>query len=283
MSIQLYDLNPYLRCAPLINYQSNHNPVKITDCRIFYVTQGHADIIIKNQHYSFVPGSLFYCCGGSEYNIISPEGFSPVCLNFDLTQAHNTFNQAFPRQKMPCPETEIHIPVFHDEVEDSVFLNDHFFLQDARCLYHYISKIQHEFATNILYSREICSSILKELLLELHRIPNQKIPSKIELIINYIETNYAQDITNKTLAQLAGYHEYHLNRIFLSLTGTNLHSYLIRVRLNHACQLILNTDIPLKTISKQVGFHCYPHFSSYFKQAFGCSPIQYRKRLRESI
>ena len=283
MSIKLCDLNPYIRCAPLVNYQSNHNPVKITDCRIFYVTKGYADILIQNQHYSLVPDSLFYCCGGSEYNIISPEGFFPICLNFDLTQVHNTFEQSCPIQKMTLPETPLSIPIFYDELENSTFLNDHFYLRDARNFFSYVKRIQTEFYEKTLYSREICSSILKELLLELHRIPHQKVPSSIDLVMKYMEANYAQDISNKTLAELAGYHEYHLNRIFLSVTGTNLHSYLIRVRLNHACRLMLNTDIPLKTISEQVGFHCYPHFSNYFKQSFGCSPNLYRNRFKESI
>ena len=112
MAIQLCDLNPYLRCAPLTYYKSAHNPVRITDCRIFYITGGHGTIIIQNQHYELLPDSLFYCCGGSEYNIISEDGFYPICLNFDLTQAHNDCHATFPRQKMPRPDTPVRIPIF---------------------------------------------------------------------------------------------------------------------------------------------------------------------------
>ena len=283
MSIRLFDLNPFLRCAPLTHYKSANNPVRITDCRIFYVTDGSAELIIKNQHYNLIPDSLFYCCGGSEYNIISPDGFVPICLNFDLTQEYNSHLETFPRQKISKPDAPVRIPIFFDEVEDSAILNDHFYLENAHQLSHYIQRIQQEFNGNTLYSRELCSGILKELLLELHRVHKTTAPSKIDLVIQYLETNYAENITNKTLADLVGYHEYHLNRLFLSCTGTNLHNYLLKVRMNRASQLILNTDIPLNDIPEKIGFHSYPHFSSYFKQMFGCSPARYRKRTKESI
>ena len=98
-----------------------------------------------------------------------------------------------------------------------------------------------------------------------------------------MEANYASDISNKTLADLAGYHEYHLNRLFLSHTGTNLHNYLLRLRINRASLLIQNTDLPLKEIAEKTGFHSYPHFSAYFRQVSGCSPAQYRRQMQESI
>lgn len=117
--MKLYEINPYVRFASPINYKAKHNPVKVTDCRIFYVTGGKADIFIENQHYSLEPNSLLYCCGGSEYNIEAPNGFSPICINFDLTQTNNTLTMPI----SPWKQTESlrDVPVFHDDIEDSPF------------------------------------------------------------------------------------------------------------------------------------------------------------------
>ena len=101
--------------------------------------------------------------------------------------------------------------------------------------------------------------------------------------MKYIEENYEKHLTNKELAALAGYHEYYLNRLFLAATGGNLHSYLLKVRLNRAAYLILNTDLSLQEIQAMVGFNSYPHFSSSFKQQFGFSPAQYRRGLKNRI
>ncbi|MBQ7840172.1 MAG: helix-turn-helix transcriptional regulator [Lachnospiraceae bacterium] len=279
--MKLCDMNPHLRFASQITYKAEDNPVKVTDCRIFYTGSGSADIFIENQHYSLSRGSLFYCCGGSQYNIKAPEGFSPLCLNFDLTQQHNA--QLLPFSPVSTAKGIPDIAVHFDPVEDSPFLNSHFYLQDGSCIYPYIEKILAEFSGNGAFFREICSSKLKELLIELHRVQKSTTPSTVEFIIKYMEDHYEKDLNNKELAALAGYHEYHLNRLFLAGTGTNLHNYLLKVRLNHASYLILNTDIPLKEIPEKVGFHNYPHFSSYFKQQFGFSPAQYRRHLKDNI
>ena len=124
---------------------------------------------------------------------------------------------------------------------------------------------------------------MKLLLLELHRASQKELPEKLQTVREYIHDHYAERITNKTLADLVGYHEYYLNRIFLSYTGKNLHSYLLSVRLEHAKELILNTDLSLQVISSRVGFGNYAHFSAYFKQICHQSPAQYRKQLRSNI
>lgn len=277
--MKLCDVNPYIRFAGKIHYISAGIAVKVTDCRIFYITAGHAQLRIANQVFALNPNSLFYCCGGSAYTIEAPQGFDPICLNFDMTQAHNDSALPFP----PCTDDRRETVVFYDCVEDSDVLNGHVFLDNAQELYPSIRKILDAFTNQEPYFREHASCSLKKLLLLLHRNPQAALPEKIELVKRYIDQHYASDLNNKTLAQLAGYHEYYLNRTFLASVGSSLHEYVLKVRLNRASYLILNTDIPLKAVPEQVGFHSYPHFSNYFKQYFGLSPAEYRKNVRSSI
>lgn len=248
------------------------------DCRIIYVTEGNAKLRIANQVHSLVPHSLFYCCAGSVYTIEAPQGFDPICLNFDLTQTHNDIIAPYP----PVTDWK-NVTITSDAVEDSDILGGYLFLENAEELFAPIQKILDLFFQQSHYFREHGSCTLKKLLLLLHRDPKAAIPPKIELVKSYVEQHYAEDITNAVLARLVGYHEYYLNRTFLAHTGSSLHEYLLKVRLNRASFLILNTDLPLKAIPDQVGFRSYPHFSSYFKQHFGLSPAEYRKNLRNSI
>jgi AraC-like DNA-binding protein len=277
--MKLCDLNPHIRFAARIHYISECSTVKVSDCRIFYVDDGEAKLTIAGQCYSLLPHSLFYCCGGSEYTIEAPEGFDPICLNFDLTQARNEVLIPYPTYTTNWDSMQIHF----DEIADSPLLSGHFYLENAKELLPVITKIMEYFSGKAPFFRELSSCTLKKLLLLLHRDPQIAIPPKMALVKSYIDQHYADDITNKDLAALAGYHEYHLNRIFLAATGINLHEYLLQARLNQASYLILNTDLPLKSIPEQTGFHSYPHFSSYFKQHFGLSPAQYRKQVRDGI
>ena len=277
--MKLCDINPHIRFAAKIHYISAGNTVKVTDCRIFYTIAGQAQLRIANQNFVLKPNSLFYCSGGSTYAIEAPTGFDPICLNFDMTQAQNDAVVPFPPGMMDWDS----MAVFHDHIENSNVLNDYIYLENAEELLPAIEKILETFSKQPPYFREHASCSLKKLLLLLHRDPQTAIPPKIELVKAYIDQHYVENISNQHLARLAGYHEYYLNRIFMSSVGSSLHEYLLKVRLNRASYLILNTDIPLKAVPEQVGFHSYPHFSNYFKQYFGLSPADYRKNVRDSI
>lgn len=277
--MKLCDLNPHIRFASRIHYISEISTVKVSDCRIFYVADGQAQLRIANQSFTLHPHSLFYCCAGSEYTIEAPDGFDLICLNFDLTQAYNEDLIPYPT----CTAGWDRMPINFDDIEDSTLLSGHLYLENAKELLPAMTKITDYFSEKAPYFREHSSCTLKKLLLLLHRDPKIAVPPKIKLVKAYIDRHFAEDITNRDLAALAGYHEYYLNRIFLASTGINLHEYLLQVRLNHASYLILNTDLPLKSIPEQAGFHSYPHFSSYFKQHFGLSPAQYRKQVKDGI
>lgn len=279
--MRVCDINPYVRLVTSLHYDARHNTVKVTDCRIFYIEEGTASLYIGEQHYRLHPHCLFYCCAGSEYTIETQEGVSLICINFDLTQAHNDMGVPFP----PCSVREewSRMPVFFQGVTDSPFLNGHLHLPNAEGLYRYLEELIMEFSADSRFGKELRSAALKMLLTQLHCQGQTALPPKIEFVQRYIQKNYMNNITNKELATLVGYHEYYFNRVFTAHTGISLHGYLLKVRLSRASFLILNTDMELTAIPEQVGFKSYPHFSSYFKQAYGYSPAQYRKHLKGSI
>lgn len=281
--MHLSDLNPHLRFATYLRYETHYDPnaVQVTDCRIFYMTEGDALLCIDGVGYPLAPGSLFYCHAGSRYTIRTQQGFSLVCLNFDLTQAHRQHTLPF----SPVGDTSLWdtMPVFADRVSDSSFLNGHLFLENATRAYSQLRQIVEDFSSADPLGQQLSSARLKLLLIDLHRTGGRDIPEKIQLVKAYMQNNYGQKITNRELAALVGYHEYHLNRLFVKYVGMNLHQFLLKVRLNQACYLILNTELSLQAIAAQTGFSDYAHFSHSFKQLYGYAPVQYRKQLKEKI
>ena len=98
--MNIYDLMPRLRFAAQLHYEMHYNQknVKVTDCRIFYVTEGHGQLQIDGNRYELQPGCLFYCCAGSIYKISTLEGFSFISLNFDLSSHSDRSGRPFPRR-----------------------------------------------------------------------------------------------------------------------------------------------------------------------------------------
>ena len=105
----------------------------------------------------------------------------------------------------------------------------------------------------------------------------------VSQIIDYIQENYNQSLNNDMLSAVSGYHPNYLNRLFQKHTGTSIHKYILNVRLAEAKKMLLNTDYSLSYIAEKVGFNSNTHFSNYFKQTLGISPLAFRKQFKNSL
>lgn len=274
--MNIADINPFIRFADLVNYRTSSGKVYVKDCRIFYTSRGTADITIENQHYKLDEGSLFYCTSGSIYEISSPGGADILAINFDLTQENKHQNESF----LPVKRTSDFVPKISTTISDSSFLSSHLFISKGTQFKPQIKAIIKEFESFRLLSREKSSSMLKTLLCELHQssvILGASSFDTVNQIIDYINRNLNLQFTNKELADMANYHEYHLNRLFLQTTGLSIHKYIIKQRLEESKRLLQNTELSVSQIAEQIGFQNSAYFSNYFKSVIGLTPLQYRK------
>ncbi len=97
----------------------------------------------------------------------------------------------------------------------------------------------------------------------------------------YIERHYNQDIT---VAQLAGWcnlDRSYFGKIFKNTMLVTPHEYILRYRINTACDLLKNTDLSIGEISAQVGYENQLHFSRAFKKITGVPPRDWKKQNRD--
>lgn len=101
---------------------------------------------------------------------------------------------------------------------------------------------------------------------------------EINKIIEYIELNYKQDITVKSLSQYVMMGENYVSRLFKQKTGKSLISHLHEVRIHQAKHELLHTDDSINEIGYNVGFVNSNYFIKIFKRETGETPGQYRQR-----
>lgn len=104
-----------------------------------------------------------------------------------------------------------------------------------------------------------------------------KYTDKFQIIMKYIENNYASDITLEELAQMAGYSIYHFSRIFKKYSNTTFINFLNRRRIKAAELLLLENGSTITDIAMQVGFSSLTTFNRVFKSINGCTPSEYKK------
>lgn len=88
-------------------------------------------------------------------------------------------------------------------------------------------------------------------------------------IIQYIQENLDQDLTNHSIASLAYVSKDYVGQFFKSLTNHNLQDYIENRRLGKAHQLLRTTNDSIQEISLKVGFKDPAYFSRRFKMRFG--------------
>lgn len=89
---------------------------------------------------------------------------------------------------------------------------------------------------------------------------------------------YEDGASLRRIAEEIGCSPFHLCRVFRAETGTTLHRYRLRLRLSVALDRIAEPSSDLSAIAFDLGFASHSHFTAHFRQTFGFTPSEFRRR-----
>lgn len=101
---------------------------------------------------------------------------------------------------------------------------------------------------------------------------------RIESVLRHIHDNLDSTLSVEALADLAGWSRWQFQRVFNAHTGLSVAQYVRELRLSRAAEALLSTHYRQLDIALACGFCSEMSFSRSFRQMFGCSPRNYRKR-----
>ena len=84
------------------------------------------------------------------------------------------------------------------------------------------------------------------------------------------------------LSRILGLSSKKLNEVFRSVTGMTVFEWLVKLRLNHARDLLLNSDRPIREISDALGYSNVNNFINAFTKHFKTSPGRLRSEQTNS-
>ena len=99
----------------------------------------------------------------------------------------------------------------------------------------------------------------------------------LDRVLRTINENLHRELSVQQLAEQAHFSEYHFIRLFRSQVGTTPRQYIITARMERARHLLKTTDLPLETISEQVGYTSDSVFCTQFKRSYRVTPTAYRR------
>jgi len=95
-------------------------------------------------------------------------------------------------------------------------------------------------------------------------------------VIKYVENHYHEKIYISELAKQCQISIYQFSRVFKREKGITFRDYLIKYRLNKACELLQESILLVGDVGFAVGFSDHSYFTRVFKQHVGVSPSDYR-------
>ncbi len=96
-------------------------------------------------------------------------------------------------------------------------------------------------------------------------------------VFKYAMDKYQEPINLEEVADVANMSKNAFCRYFKKRTNKTFFQFLIEIRIENACKLILNNpELAISMISDQCGFNNIANFNRKFKELKGCSPTQFR-------
>lgn len=133
----------------------------------------------------------------------------------------------------------------------------------------YLQESLHMLAVHIITHHCVITPLLKEYHGGLSK-------QSLNLVIEYLEVHYNQNISIDQLAMFCNISGYHFIRLFKQSTGVSPRQYLLDIRIRHAKHLLNTTQLLVEQIAYIVGYKNANNFTRMFKKRVGHSPNVYR-------
>ncbi len=104
----------------------------------------------------------------------------------------------------------------------------------------------------------------------------------VQQLVHHISRHYMEPLQLKSLSPEFGYESVYLGKLFRQKTGMSFHSYLNRIRIEHALEM-LASGMRVTDVAEKCGYSGIHSFSRRFTELVGCSPGVYRAQCLEMV
>lgn len=161
----------------------------------------------------------------------------------------------------------------------ALFSNGKLTMKDALIIYNRVRQDEPIFTYDKLArmfgdAQEMLDELLRELALE--PVP---VPAKNRLIgpiQHYIQEHFQEDVSIHDISARFNINPNYFSQLFKKEVGMTFTEFVTTLRVQLACELLIQTDLPISEIAEKAGYEDYFYFSRVFKKLTGTSPSLYR-------
>ncbi|HEY1082452.1 MAG TPA: AraC family transcriptional regulator [Prosthecobacter sp.] len=103
---------------------------------------------------------------------------------------------------------------------------------------------------------------------------------QIERALTYIRSHFRERITVEELASMVHLSTRQLHRKFVETFGCSPQAFILKLRIQAACDALQHEDAQISQIAAQVGFCDQSSFTQHFHRHMGMTPLKYQRQFR---
>ncbi len=107
--------------------------------------------------------------------------------------------------------------------------------------------------------------------------PGPRVLLRLGAVLDHLESSLDQPIQLEELSKLAGMSKSSFQRAFRRALNASPVDYLIRLRIQKACELLANGEQNIKEVAAATGFDDSNYFTRQFRRVMGSSPSDFRR------
>ena len=258
----------------------NWKNVRSPFARLFYVTEGEAQVAIGTDIYPLTPGNLYFIPAFTEHSYICDASFSHYYIH--IYEDQQNVVGVLDEYTLPfeVDASAIDLELIKRLCDINPFLK----LTDSNPQAY---DNHHTLISNIrlnkqrpFYDKMESRGILFILMSRFFKYATQKVEVKdnrIHQTMTYIRKHLDSHLDIDMLADKACMSKDHYIRVFKRETGETPNVYITKRRIEKAELALVTSDLPIKGIAQLLGYSDYSYFNRLFRKNAGITPQQYRE------
>lgn len=275
----IYEKVEYLNNSSILlhinNEDDDYSPHWHTAVEIIMPTNNIYTVIIGKTTYCLQEGDILVIPPGELHEVIAPTDGSRRILLFDyslinglkgITNIFTVLNQPRLITIRYDKATNNELTKLYDEITDEYDSN--YTLKEA-AIYSLIIRMFVVLGRKYMNTEHIFPDV---------KLNKQKgYIEKFNMIFDYINDNYMDEISLDTIADVAGFSKFHFSRLFKQFTDMSFYNYLNQRRVKEAEKLLLNPNLSITEVAMRSGFSSISTFNRVFKNFKECTPTEFIK------
>jgi AraC-like DNA-binding protein len=282
MNLQVEQMHPLVLNVGLAVHNADWNWKNVNSpfTRLYYVTEGSAQIELPDGIYTLSPKHMYFIPAFTIHTNICKSNFVHYYLH--IYEDHYSDNDWLDHWKFPVEieATDLDLALFKRLCE----INPHMTLQKSdpttydnnpTLMQNLIKNRQRAFCDKV-ESR----GIVFQLLSRFFKQGQSKIEmedNRIAKTVLYIRKHLNEAIELEKLAEISCLSKDHFIRLFKKELGTTPLQYINQKKIEKAQFLLITEELAVKEIAFQLAFDDYSYFNRLFKKTTGVTPQEYRR------